>query len=819
MNGMLGNTHRFIALIALLSSAAPVPAAWQTLGVVQRQEHSENALELATASGARVRIAFVGADVVRVRMAPSGELARDFSYALEKPVADIPLHSAERGDVIELRGAAGGARVLVRQRPVFSFEVRDAHDRLVLASDPTRPPAFDRDIGAVEFTASRAAREEYYGFGEQALTGARADHTITLWNTDAYGYGRGDTALYQSIPFFYGSRGGLSYGVFFDNTWRSHFDMGASDPQRWSWRANGGELDMYIFTGGAERSPRNVLRDYTALTGRTPLPPLWALGYQQSRWSYKPQARVLEIAREFRERRIPLDTLYLDIDYMDGFRVFTWSPQNFPDPDQMIAALHDNGVHLVEIVDPGIKTDRDYAPYRSGAQAGIFVRDAAGAELHERVWPGETAFPDFTSPHARAWWGEQMAKPVHDGIDGIWNDMNEPGVFVPDDDPGPRVMHQPEKTFPLDVRHDGDGAAGDHARYHNVFGMQMARATFEGLRKQNPERRPLVLTRAGYAGVQRYSAVWTGDNTASWEHLQISIPMLTGLSISGVPFVGADVGGFAGAPSAELYTRWLQAAALTPFLRTHSAWDTPTREPWSFGEDFTRINRASIELRYRLLPYIYTLFHEAAANSAPPMRPLWFEFPADNAAAIVDDEFLVGDALLVAPVVLPGASKREIYFPRGSDWIDWYDGTHIAGGTRATFAAPLDRLPLFVRAGVTIPTQPVVQSTREMSSAPLTLVVAMGADGAGEIYQDQGDGYGASRTIRVAQRNGAVRLTMPPKPEFQHIGAVEFIGVSTKPAAVKIDGKAVRAFTFDAVARRVRVTLPGEAVREVALKP
>jgi alpha-glucosidase len=328
-----------------------------------------------------------------------------------------------------------------------------------------------------------------------------------------------------------------------------------------------------------------------------------------------------------------------------------------------------------------------------------------------------------------------------------------------------------------------------------------------------------VLTRAGYAGVQRYSAVWTGDNTASWEHLQISIPMLTGLSISGVPFVGADVGGFVGAPDAELYTRWLQAAALTPFLRTHSAWDTPPREPWSFGEDYTRINRASIELRYRLLPYLYTLFREAEASGAPPLRPLWFDHPGDSKAAIIDDEYELGDALLVAPVVAPGARKRDVYFPADADWIDWYEGVRYAGGSTVSIAAPLDRLPLFVRAGAIVPTQRVVQSTREMSGVPLTLLTAADADGAGEIYEDKGDGYGDSRTLRVAHRDGAVRLTIPPNHGFQRVGAVEFLGVATQPAAVKVDGKAVREFTFDAVARRVRVALPNEAVKEVTLSP
>ncbi|WP_257385638.1 glycoside hydrolase family 31 protein [Tahibacter caeni] len=813
---------RMIAGLLFGLLAAPLPAAWQNVGAVRELHRDGDAATLILHSGAAMSFAFVSPDVVRVRLAPDGRFGRDFSYALSAPAPRTALQVDERGDAVELRSAgAQGARVVVRRQPALSFEVLDANGRPVLASDPQRPPAFDRDTGAVEFTGLRDAFDLYYGFGEQALPTARDHQTITLWNTDAYGYGRGATALYQSIPFFHGSRGGLSWGAFFDNTWRSHFDMGASDPERWRWQANGGELDLYVFTGGAGRSPRRVLGDYTALTGRTPLPPLWALGYQQSRWSYKPQARVVELAREFRERKIPLDVLYLDIDYMDGYRVFTWSPTDFPEPGTMIADLHGAGVRLVEIVDPGIKADPGYAVYDSGRQAGVYVRDAQGAELRAQVWPGETAFPDFTDPQARAWWGGQMAKPVRDDIDGIWNDMNEPGVFVPDGAPGPRTPQNPRKTFPLDARHAGDGIPGDHARYHNVYGMQMARATFEGLRRQRPDRRPLVLTRAGYAGVQRYSAVWTGDNSTSWEHLQISIPMLTGLSISGVPFVGADVGGFSGSPSAELFTRWLQAAALTPFLRGHSAWNTPPREPWVFGAEHERINRAAIELRYRLLPYLYALFHEAEASGAPPMRPLWFDYPRDDKAATVDDEFLVGDALLVAPVVTEGAVKRDVQFPAGADWIDWYDGTRHAGGTQASVAAPLDRLPLFLRAGASVPTQPVVQHTGEMANVPLTVVVALGAAGRSTIYQDAGDGYayrdGGSRTVTVEQNASGVTFSIPPNHGWQKIGFVEFLGLDAAPKSVRIDGKRVHDAPFDAAARRLRVTLPDEHVGTVTL--
>jgi alpha-glucosidase len=364
---------------------------------------------------------------------------------------------------------------------------------------------------------------------------------------------------------------------------------------------------------------------------------------------------------------------------------------------------------------------------------------------------------------------------------------------------------------------------GTHAQYHNVYGMQMARASFEGLRKLRPDRRPLVLTRAGFAGVQRYAAVWTGDNSPTWTHLALTIPMLTNLSVSGVPFVGADVGGFMGSPSAELYTRWLQAAALTPYFRTHSNDVSAPREPWAFGADYERINRATIELRYRLLPYLYTLFEDNERTGLPPLRPLWFGYPADTRASLVDDQFLLGGDLLVAPVLHAGQTSREVYFPQGDAWIDWWDGARHAGGTVAKIAAPLDRLPLFIRAGAAVPTGPVVQHTGDMKTVPLTLAVATGAAGSSHVFQDAGDGYGyrhgESRTVTLAQDEHGVRLDIPRKPGYQRVGAVEFVGLQAAPGSVRIDGKPVRDLRFDAATHRLRIPLPDDNVKEVLLGP
>ncbi|HEX8069153.1 MAG TPA: TIM-barrel domain-containing protein [Pyrinomonadaceae bacterium] len=827
--------RRRVACAAALLCCLFVPAAgaWRGAGHVVAVARQTDGVVLTLSSGARVAVTLHDLQVARVRLAPTGTFARDFSYAVEsrdrKTVAAVVRETA--GALEITTRDVPGARIRVNRRP-FLISVYDAAGNLVVEDDPTRPVSFDLADGAVEATKRRDPFEFYYGFGEKATGEARHNQAFAMWNTDTYAYPAGLDPIYESIPFFVALRQGKAYGLFFDNTYRTHFDMGRSDPRRYTFGAPGGELNYYVFTGGPARTPKEVLREYTELTGRTPLPPLWALGYQQSRYSYFPESKVREVARGFRERHIPADVIYFDIDYMDGFRIFTWDKQKFPDPPRLLADLRAQGLRTVVIIDPGIKVDDTYPAYREGRAQGFFCQAADGSEFHAKVWPGLCAFPDFTNPRTRAWFGALYRQNLDDGISGFWNDMNEPATFPPEKNPPqPNLAHDPAKTFPLDVRHAGDGQPGTHARYHNVYGMQMARATFEGVQQLRTDARPFVLTRAGYAGVQRYSAVWTGDNVPSWEHLALSVPMLTNLSVSGVPFVGADVGGFAGSTTPELYARWLQAAALTPFCRTHSNNESAAREPWAFGDTYERINRASIELRYRLLPYLYTVFQEHTQNGVPVMRPLWFNYPADYAVydpPLALGEFLVGDDLLVAPVLEPGATARPVYFPRGDAWLDWWTGARYEGGTATLVPAPLERLPLFVRVGAVVPVQPVVQHTGEMARAPFGLVVATGAQAAaGRFYEDAGEGYDYRRgTVRVTNstlRGNALRFSRGGTfADARTLGAVEFLGLSERPKGVLIGGRDAREVSFDRDTRRLRVHLsPAEAaeVHEIVLVP
>lgn len=839
---MMNNARRrfislpLLALLFVFVCNSEALAAWRAAGNVTSVVKRHDGATLTLSSGARVSVTFLTPDVVRVRLAPRGVFEPDVSYAVEPKKRDgVATVVRETRDAVMMSPAGNAviSEVVIQRRP-FLVTVLDAQGRTIARDDPRRQTMFDTESGAIETSKTRDQLELYYGFGEKALPQARHGRTMVMWNFDTYAYPPGLDPIYQSIPFFVALRQGLAHGIFFDNTRRTFFDMGQTDPARYTFGAAGGELNYYVFTGGRERTPKNVLRDYTDLTGRTPLPPMWALGYQQSRYSYETDKRVREIAKNFRDRRIPADVLYFDIDYMDGFRVFTWHKENFKEPQKLLKDLSADGFHSVVIIDPGIKVDENYSVYREGRDKKFFHQTARGEEFRARVWPGICAFPDFTNPLAREWFGSLYKKNLDEGVAGFWNDMNEPGVFAEDTrPPQPQIFHDPASTFPLTVRHAGDGLAGDHARYHNVYGMQMARATFEGLRKLRPDERPFVLTRAGYAGIQRYSAVWTGDNISTWEHLQLTIPMLTGMGVSGIPFVGADVGGYTGGPSAELYARWLQAASLTPFFRSHVGKGAPDQEPWVYGDDFEKINRATIELRYKLLPYIYTLFREHEETGAPVMRPLWFEYPQDFATynpAPQSEQFLLGRDLMVAPVLTQGATKRGVYFPKGDAWVNWWTGERHEGGTFATVDAPLERLPLFARVGANIPTQDVIQHTGDRMKTPLDLTVVPGADSRTVIYQDRGDGYGReslkSFAVTVEQKAGVVGVSQLTSmnytldsPSWARVRAVELLGFKERPKNVLLDERPAEGVDFDRAARRLRIKAPQVAGYSIRVEP
>jgi alpha-glucosidase len=607
---------------------------------------------------------------------------------------------------------------------------------------------------------------------------------MTMWNSDFPGYAADTDPLYQSIPFFLGVREGRAYGIYFDNSYRSSFDMGKEDRSRYSFGAEGGELSYYFFAGP---EPTAIVQRFTELVGRMPLPPLWSLGYQQCRWSYAPDARVREIARTFREKKIPADVIYLDIDYMEGYRIFTWSRQKFPDPRALVNDLAADGFKVAVIVDPGIKQDSTYHAYRTGLAGDHFLKRPDGSVYIGKVWPGECAFPDFSREATRRWWGDQFKELIDIGVRGWWTDMNEPSVF-----------DVPVKTIDLDVIHFDDGFRTPHARNHNLYGLQMTQATYDGVRRLLPAERPFVLTRASFAGGQRYAAAWTGDNVASWEHLRMVIPMCLNLSISGQPFVGSDIGGFIDSPDGELYARWLQLGVFTPLMRTHTVINSADQEPWSYGPAFEEINRRTIELRYRLLPYLYTAMEKASRTGVPPMRPLFFDDVGNTHTLNTETEFFFGDAMLVAPVLKAGERRRSLRLPRGS-WCDFRTGERLGGDTWITADAPLEQIPVFVKAGSIIPLQAVEQHVGAVPFPGLTLLIYPGESGDGSLYEDDGKSFDYEsgsflrREFRKRMDGNEIVLSLNPsggtfRPARTTID-IEFLAQPAVPTSVRVNGK------------------------------
>ncbi|MBU6409189.1 MAG: glycoside hydrolase family 31 protein, partial [Verrucomicrobia bacterium] len=578
--------------------------------------------------------------------------------------------------------------------------------------------------------------EHVYGLGEKngALDKrgrALGGYDYVMWNSDVYGYDASTDPMYVSVPFYLVVRHGIAYGIFLDNTWRGFFDIGHQQPGILNFGAAGGELDYYFIYGP---NPKQVIERYTDLTGRMPLPPLWSLGFNQSRYSYYPEARVRLLADTFRMKRIPADAIWLDIHYQKNFKPFTWDTARFPHPKKMLADLRKQGFRVVTIVDPHPKVEKGYAPYDEGIAGNYFVKNPDGSAYEAPVWPAEAAhnpgpsvFPDFSDPAARKWWGSLYANFLDAGVAGIWNDMDEPAIF-----------DSPTGTMPLDTVFDNEGRPATSRQIHNVYGQLMSRATFEGLSRLRPNRRPFVLTRASFAGGQRYAAVWTGDNSSDWSSLRQSITTLLGFGLSGFPFVGSDIGGFIGAPDGELYARWLEAGVFYPFMRAHSTFGSPDKEPWSFGPRVELINKKTIELRYELLPEIYNVMHQAAVTGLPALRPLFLEFPADNTVSGTSDEFMFGDDLLVSPVLQQGETIHNAYLPAG-DWFDYRTGRKFQGGKTSSIPVTLQTIPMFVRAGAFIFRQPVIQFTGQMPGNPLRVLIAPSTNSAGSFYEDDGE--------------------------------------------------------------------------------
>ncbi|MEK6336099.1 MAG: glycoside hydrolase family 31 protein [Acidobacteriota bacterium] len=768
-----------------LSIQAQDITALEKIGPVVGITKNERGIVLNCQDNSQVALTVLATDLIRVRASFTKPIpARDHSWAIAKDIwPAAPWSLKETADSITI--ATAEVEVIIHRSPLL-IDFRDTRTHALLNSDE-QPMAYDAksSLAAMMFDPKAGTfvavskklgfDEHFYGLGEKAARLDKRRGFFVNWNSDTPGYTEGKDPIYQTIPFYLGLQHGVAYGIFLDNSYRSYFDFGRSSQQRAWFGAEGGELNYYFFYGP---SIKKILNRYSDLTGHMPMPPMWALGNQQSRWSYYPDTMVEEVARQYRERDLPLDVVHLDIDYMQGYRVFTFDRTRFPNPKDLADRLGRQGVKLVVIVDPGVKyqplvgepprsrpndaisertvdevvggtpgyrslapQDRSYYVFNEGLAKSYFQKRRDGQLFIPRVWPGDSVFVDYTLPEARRWWGDLHLAYTVNGVAGIWNDMNEPADFV--DQTGKNQ---------IDVVSYDEGEKSTHAKNRNVFALLMARATYEGLARLQPDKRPYVITRAGYAGVQRYATMWTGDTNSTWEALALNVPMFTSLGLSGQPFVGSDVGGFMGRGNGELLVRAYQISFLAPFCRNHKVIDGYDQEPWRFGKHYEDIIRKYLKLRYQLLPFLYTTLEEAHRTGVPLFRPLMLNYQDDPNTYNLDDQFMIGEDLLVAPIVKPDLTARLVYLPKGT-WYDYWTNRKYNGGVMIRVDAPLETVPMFVRGGAIIPLAPPMNFVGERPFDPITLAIYPDSNGSasGSLYEDDG--------LSPAYKDGAFRRT------------------------------------------------------------
>jgi len=692
-----------------------------------------------------LKITILRDSLIRFRYTTKGYFSNDFSYAIDKTQSHgyNQLEVTEESEYYQIKTSKVFCRVQKKDLKISIYDI----DGFTILEDELGfhwEECYEHGGNIVKMSKVSKDGESFYGLGDKAthlnLKGKRVEN----WATDQYAFHKDQEPLYKVVPFYIGLHHHKAYGIFFDNTFRTFFDFCHERRNVTSYWAEGGEMNYYFFYGP---KMSDVVVNYTHLTGKPELPPMWTLGYHQCKWSYYPESKVKEITAKFRELRIPCDAIYLDIDYMEGFRCFTWSKEYFPEPKRMVAELAKDGFKTVVIIDPGIKIDKDYWVYQEALKNDYFCKRADGPFMKGKVWPGECNFPDYTKPEVREWWAGLFKELISEiGVKGVWNDMNEPAV-----------MDVPGKTFPNDVRHDYDGNPCSHRKAHNIYGTQMARATYEGVKRFAYPKRPFIITRSAYSGAQRYTSSWTGDNVASWEHLWIANIQMQRMSISGMGFTGSDIGGFAEQPSGELYARWIQLGVFHPFCRTHSSGDHGEQEPWSFGEEVIDITRKFVELRYQLLPYLYTMFWQYVNEGVPMLKPLVYFDQDDFHTHYRTDEFIFGNQILVCPILEPNALGRRMYLPKGN-WYNFWTNEVIEGKKELWVNTQFDEIPIFIKEGAIIPKYPVQQYVGEKQIEELILDVyyKLGKEKS-TVYEDAQDGYDYNKgrfSLRTFNLNG-----------------------------------------------------------------
>lgn len=707
-------------LIALFSTYGSYAQLNTSIGNFKSITQS-NGIYTIQAENSVVKLSVYSPSIVRVVINPFPSWD-DFSYAvIQKPDLNIKFELQESDTKLVFK--TDSLTLSIDKKPI-RITLLDKNNKL-LNEDV---PAFGTSWMGEELTTYKKIQkdEKFIGLGEKTGPLDRRGQSYVNNNTDAYAYGNYTDPLYQSIPFYIGIHNGLQYGIFQDNSHKTYFNFGASNDRFMSFGSASGEMNYYLI---ANSSVAKIIESYTFLTGRIEMPPYWSLGFQQCKYSYYPDTEVLSIAKTFRDKKFPLDVMYLDIHYMDNYKVFTWDKNRFPNPLQLTTDLKKMGINLAVIIDPGVKIEKGYDFYEQGVKDSLFLTYPDHKNYAGEVWPGWSHFPDFTNPKARSWWGNSFKEAYVDkGVVGFWNDMNEISTWG--------------QNIPNLVEFNYEGKRASIRKGKNIYGLNMARSTFEGTKNLMNGERPFVLTRAGYAGIQRYSAVWTGDNVSTDEHMLLGIRLLNSMGISGIPVTGMDIGGFTGNPTPGLFARWMSISAFSPFCRAHVAIDQKDQEPWSFGKRVESIARNYINLRYKLLPYLYSNFYLANTTGMPIQRSLSIDFAHDN--KIYDhkyhNQFFCGQSIMVAPT----ESYREfleVYLP-GEDWYELYNDKFYKGNEEIVVKAPLERLPIFVKGGSIIPMQSLTQNTMEKPTDTLVIHVYNGKNGSEYVhYEDDGKTY------------------------------------------------------------------------------
>ncbi len=780
--------------IVPLTNRRRIPWQWISLGGISSFKTDKNVATIECVHG-YLEIKLVTPTIWRVRASKRPFTREHKSWATKEPSPTMNIKLKQERGYITLKADKNISdkndivvRISERTARVTFQKINNE-----ILTDEEKAIAFGKFSSWGKMQKVSPTQELHIGFGERTGKLVKNGKKMIFWNTDPTGFGKNDDPMYQSEPIQISVRkDGSAYGIFYDNHHYSVIKPRKDSKCTVDYFTESEPICYYFFSGPDLKA---VCQQISAINGTLPLPPKWVFGHHQCRWSYYPEEKVREIARNFRERNIPCDSIHLDIDYMDGFRCFTWDNERFPDPAQMISDLREDGFKTITIIDPGLKIDQEYKVFAECIKKNYQCKMPNQKSYVTKVWPGKCVFPEFTNPNVREWWGTQFKTMFDVGVEGFWLDMNEPSTFTL------------KRTAHDDVEHNMDGLGGDHRNAHNIFGQSMMMATREGVDKLRGNKRTFLFTRSCYAGIQRYSASWTGDNFSNWTGLQQTIPMLLNMSLVGQTFVAVDIGGFSLNCNAELLTRWYQLGIFYPFVRNHSAKGTNPQEPWAFGEETEQIIRKYIELRYQLIPYFYTLAWEAYLSGLPIIRPLFMEYPEDPIAfedQWINSEFLIGDKLLVAPVITKATKgknsvTRAIYLPNGK-WYDYWTKELLDGGKIIQREVAIDELPLFVKTGSILPFGPIVPHVEKATDFPLFIEIFPNEEIHGNVYLDDGEtkafedgnfaylsffGVDNGKTIILDVSKQGKAEGLPSTNNSLHIG----IYIKRTPKAVQVNDK------------------------------